>query len=58
MRYVNMDTVTRIISQHSMKAASQWDMDAVIVCGDIMREIEALPEGEYVELSKSKEDRL
>lgn len=56
MKYVKLDAVTKIISTNSMKAAAQWDIDAVVCCGEIMREIEALPEGDYVELSQTEKD--
>ena len=55
MKYVKFDSVMEIIKRKSLRAAELWDYDAVVVCGEIAKEIEGM---DYVELSETQNDRM
>lgn len=40
------------------KAANQWDLDDMTICRRILEELEQVEDGDYVELSTTKEDKL
>lgn len=52
-KYVKVSDVQNIVHKYSNKAIAAWDMDVVIVCGDILRDIDMLtgkimePENDY-----------
>lgn len=52
-KYVKVSSVVEIVQKHSREAIDAWDMDAVVVCGKILRDIDMLtgkmmePESDY-----------
>lgn len=55
-RYVKASSVYDILRRLSTEAADIWDMDGTIMCGRIRKELDELPEGDYVELPTETEN--
>ena len=53
-KLVKASSVIEIIARLSIEAASRWDIDAVVVCGKIIKEIEALPGEDYATDTQEK----
>ena len=41
-KYVKVSSVVEIVQKYSREAIDSWDMDAVVVCGKILRDLDAL----------------
>lgn len=57
-RYVKTSSLYGILHRLSIEAADIWDMDGTIMCGRIRKELDKLPEGDYVELPTATEDHV
>lgn len=58
-KYIKVTTVYGVLARFSLEAAVEWDMDGTVMCGKIRKELDKLPESEYVELqTATKTDKL
>lgn len=57
-KLIKASSVLKIVARLSMEAASSWDIDAVVICGKIIKEIEALPGEDYAADTQTQKDQL
>lgn len=57
-KLIKASSVLEIVARLSMEAASSWDIDAVVICEKIIKEIEALSGEDYAADTQAQKDQL
>lgn len=57
-KYIRLTAIQDIVNRLWQEAANQWDLDDMTICRRILKELEQVEDGDYVELPTTKEDQL
>lgn len=57
-KYIRLTAIKDIVNRLWQEAANQWDLDDMTIYRRILKELEQVEDGDYVELPTTKEDQL
>lgn len=57
-KLIKASSVVEIIKKYSIEAATHWEVGALVTCGNILTEIEALPGEDYAADTQAQKDQL